>query len=153
MVLSDKVKGYTHICRWEQSYGGNRGVERKWTVTEVPEITFTVSKSKGERPWEAKCKGNLNTVYTAHGIKTARPLVGPCQGTPACRNGSAGRGEPAHWCQERMPRTCKEMPKVAKYSFGADEAVVANIPKREGVMPLQAKGFTWWVLFMYNNLN
>jgi len=34
------------------------------------------------------------------------------------------------------------MPKVAKYSIGADEAVVADIPKRVGVTPLQAKGFT-----------
>ena len=28
-VLNDKVKGYTHIRKWEQSYGMNRGVERK----------------------------------------------------------------------------------------------------------------------------
>jgi len=34
------------------------------------------------------------------------------------------------------------MPKVAKCSIGADEAAVAKIPKRVGVMTLQAKGFT-----------
>jgi len=28
-VLNDKVKGYTHIRKWEQSYGMKRGVERK----------------------------------------------------------------------------------------------------------------------------
>jgi len=32
--------------------------------------------------------------------------------------------------------------KVAKFCFGADEAVVAHIPKRVGVMTLRAKGFT-----------
>jgi len=32
--------------------------------------------------------------------------------------------------------------KVAKFCIGADEVVVAIIPKRVGVMPLQAKGFT-----------
>jgi len=34
------------------------------------------------------------------------------------------------------------MPKVAKCSIGADEAVVADIPEREGVTTPQAKGFT-----------
>ena len=29
-----------------------------------------------------------------------------------------------------MQRTCKEMQKVAKCSIGADEVVVANIPRR-----------------------
>lgn len=29
LVLNDKVKSYTHIRKWEQSYGMNRGVERK----------------------------------------------------------------------------------------------------------------------------
>jgi len=32
--------------------------------------------------------------------------------------------------------------KVARFCFGADEAVVADIPKRVGVMILRAKGFT-----------
>ena len=32
--------------------------------------------------------------------------------------------------------------KVAKYSIGADEAVVADIPERVGVTTLRAKGFT-----------
>ena len=32
--------------------------------------------------------------------------------------------------------------KVATFCFGADEAVVAKLPKRVGVMTLQAKGFT-----------
>ena len=36
----------------------------------------------------------------------------------------------------------KESQKVAKFYFGADEAVVATLPKRVGVTPLQAKGFT-----------
>jgi len=34
------------------------------------------------------------------------------------------------------------MPKVAMYSTGADEAVVAKISKKVGVTTLQAKGFT-----------
>jgi hypothetical protein len=34
------------------------------------------------------------------------------------------------------------MPKVAKYITGADEAVVAKIPKGAEVTTLQAKGFT-----------
>ncbi len=32
--------------------------------------------------------------------------------------------------------------KVAKFCFGADEVVVAIIPKRVGVMTLRVKGFT-----------
>ena len=32
--------------------------------------------------------------------------------------------------------------RVAMLDFGADEAVVAKLPKRVGVMTLQAKGFT-----------
>jgi len=32
--------------------------------------------------------------------------------------------------------------KVAMICFGADEVVVAKIPERVGVMPLQAKDFT-----------
>jgi hypothetical protein len=43
----------------------------------------------------------------------------------------------------KRQRTCKEMPKVAKYISGADEAVVAQISERVGVTTLQAKGFTW----------
>jgi len=42
--------------------------------------------------------------------------------------------------------------KVAMFCFGADEVVVANIPKRVGVMILQAKGFTKQVHLLYNNL-
>jgi hypothetical protein len=45
-----------------------------------------------------------------------------------------------------MSRTFKERQKVAKRIVGTDEVVVANIPKRVGVMILQAKGFTWFVL-------
>jgi hypothetical protein len=41
-----------------------------------------------------------------------------------------------------MQRAGMEMQKVAKYRFGADEAVVANISKRGGVIHLRAKGFT-----------
>jgi len=32
--------------------------------------------------------------------------------------------------------------KLAKFCIGADEVVVADIPKRVGVMTLQAKDFT-----------
>jgi hypothetical protein len=32
--------------------------------------------------------------------------------------------------------------KVAKFCFGTDEAVVATIPKRVGLMTLRVKGFT-----------
>jgi hypothetical protein len=35
-----------------------------------------------------------------------------------------------------MQRTIKEMQKVAIYRFGTDEAVVATIPRRGGVMIL-----------------
>ena len=36
-----------------------------------------------------------------------------------------------------------ETSKVAMYTFVADEAVVARISKRVGVMTSRAKGFTW----------
>jgi hypothetical protein len=98
----------------------------------VSKITFTVSKSKGERPCETECKRNLITVYTTHGIKTARPLFGLSQGT----------GEPELQCKAKRQRTCKEMPKVARCSTGADEVIVAKIPKRVGVTILRAKDFT-----------
>jgi hypothetical protein len=39
------------------------------------------------------------------------------------------------------------MPKVAKCSIVADEAVVTKISERAGVMPPQAKGFTWYTFF------
>lgn len=57
-----------------------------------------------------------------HGIKTARTLFGLCQGT----------GEPRLQCKAKMQRTCKEMQKVVMCSIGADEVIVANIPKESG---------------------
>lgn len=42
--------------------------------------------------------------------------------------------------------------RVAMLDFGADEAVVAKLPERAGVMTLQAKGFTKSVHLLYNNL-
>ena len=42
--------------------------------------------------------------------------------------------------------------RVAMLDFGADEAVVAKLPKRVGVMTLRAKGFTKSVHLLYNNL-
>jgi len=39
--------------------------------------------------------------------------------------------------------------RVAKLDFGADEAVVAKLPKRVGVISLQAKGFTLCDLLLY----
>jgi len=42
----------------------------------------------------------------------------------------------------RTSASWRKMPKVAKYSSGADEAVVAHISKRVGVMTPRAKGFT-----------
>jgi hypothetical protein len=59
-------------------------------------------------------------VYTAYGIKTARPLFGLYQGT----------GETILKCKAKRQRTCKEMPKVAMFSFVTDEVVVAKISKR-----------------------
>ena len=43
-----------------------------------------------------------------------------------------------------MTKTFKESQKVSMLMFVADEVVVAKIPKRGGVMILQAKGFTWF---------
>jgi hypothetical protein len=42
----------------------------------------------------------------------------------------------------RASASWRKMPKVAKYSIGTDEAVVAKIPERAGVTILRAKGFT-----------
>jgi len=55
MVLSDKVKAYPVIRdnyqeNDEAAYGEGRGVERKRSVIEVSKITFTVVKSRGQRP-------------------------------------------------------------------------------------------------------
>jgi len=47
-----------------------RRVERKRSDIEVSKITVIVSKSKGVRPCETECKGNLTTGYTTHGIKS-----------------------------------------------------------------------------------
>jgi hypothetical protein len=45
-----------------------RSVERKRTVIEVSEITFTVVKSRGQQPRETKCNGRPVYGYTPHGI-------------------------------------------------------------------------------------
>jgi hypothetical protein len=47
----------------------------------MSKTTFTAVKSRGERPQETKCNGNLITGYTPHGIKTARALSGLNKGT------------------------------------------------------------------------
>jgi hypothetical protein len=44
--------------------------------------------------------------------------------------------------REKGKNLLKENPKVSKLWLVADEAIVAKIPERVGVMPLQAKGFT-----------
>jgi hypothetical protein len=81
---------------------------------------YCVKIKRGATLRDKSVRRNLTSAYTAHGIKTARPLFWLYQGT----------GEPELKCKAKRQRTCKEMPKVAKFSFGADEVVVANIPKR-----------------------
>ena len=43
---------------------------------------------------------------------------------------------------ENAENPVRKRQRVAMLDFGADEAVVAKLPKRAGVMTLQAKGFT-----------
>ena len=45
-----------------------------------------------------------------------------------------------------------ERQKVAKFSVGTDEVVVANIPKRVGVITLQVKDFTWLAAYCITSL-
>jgi len=52
-----------------------------------------------------------------------------------------------------MQRTGMEMQKVAIYRFGADEAVVANIPKRVPMKIGTSEGLHMIGSHMYNNLN
>lgn len=43
---------------------------------------------------------------------------------------------------EKSERPLGKSLKVAMFCLGADEAVVAKLPKRAGLITLQAKGFT-----------
>jgi len=55
---------------------------------------------------------------------------------------SGNRRSNAAMASETAENPKRETPKLAKCSIVADEAVVAKISKRVGVMPLRAKGFT-----------
>ncbi len=99
----------------------------------MSEITFTAVKSRGERPRETKC--NRRPVLRLH---TARHKDGK---TPVWALSGNRRSNTA-MVSETVENPEGKTLKLAKCSIVADEAVVANISKRVGVMTSRAKGFT-----------
>jgi hypothetical protein len=96
-------------------------------------VTFIVPKSRGSTaPRDKVQKQPDYWLYGARHRDGKNPVTGSVmeQENQGC-NAKRKCGEPV-----------LETQKIAKCSTGTDEVVVANIPKRAGVMTLRAKDFT-----------
>jgi hypothetical protein len=109
----------------------------------VSKITFTVVKSRGERPRETKCNGapdlRLHTARHKEGKNSVWALSGNRRSNAVMQSKTVENPE-------------GKTPKVAKYSIVADEVVVANISRRVPMKIGTSEGLHIIGSKLYNNL-